>query len=182
MYAGGQGSRHVEHAQGAMSKRQHTLWIVGVLVGLLCLCALAFSWVAAGSFRVCTPQDAEDHLVKTIAALDGIVDLSIKLSTTLVGLGAALLIGLKPGLRLTFSIKVIVIIATLLLIQSALYAVWWRFGVAELWLNQCLELVDEARLDRRYQAHFYFFLAGLVSLGVLVIGAMFSEQASGDDR
>jgi hypothetical protein len=176
------GFGRVGDAHGTMRKRQHTIWIVGVLVGLLCLSALAYSWVAAGSFRVCTPQDAEDSFVKTIAALDSIVDLSIKLSTTLVGLGAALLIGLKSGLRLTFPIKVIVIIATLLLIQSALYAVWWRFGVAELWLNQCLELVDEARLDRRYQAHFYFFLAGLVSLGVLVIGAMFSEQTSGDDK
>jgi hypothetical protein len=118
---------------------------------------------------------------KAIAALDGIVDLGIKLSTTLVGLGAALLIGWKSGLKLTIPVKLIVIIASLLLIQSTLYAVWWRFGIAELWLNDCLELVAEPRLDRRYQAHFYFFLSGLISLGVLVVVAVISKMESGDD-
>jgi hypothetical protein len=164
-----------------VSKRHQTVWIVSAVVGLLCLSALIYSWVAGGSFTVCTPQDSNENMVKTIAALDGIVDLSIKLSTSLVGLGAALLVGWKTGLKLTFPIKIIIIIAALLMVQSALYAVWWRFGVAELWLNECLELVAQPRLDRRYQAHFYFFLAGLVSLGALVIGATFTEHASGDD-
>jgi hypothetical protein len=164
-----------------MNKRHQTIWLICVLAALAFLSGLAFSWVNAGSFGVCTPQDMDNNLIRTIAALDGIVDLSIKLSTSLVGVGAALLIGMKSGLRLTFSIKIIIIIATLLLIQSALYAVWWRFGIAELWLNECLELVAHPRLDRRYQAHFYFFLAGLVSLGALVLGALFSEQVSGDD-
>jgi hypothetical protein len=164
-----------------MNKRQQTIWIIGILGGLICLSAVAYFWVAAGSFKVCTPQESsQDTYAKTIGALDGIVDLGLKLSTSLVGLGAALLIGWKSGLKLTFAIKIIILIATLLLIQSALYAVWWRFGVAELWLNDCLELVAEPLLGRRYQAHFYFFLAGLVSLGVLVIGALFSEAASGD--
>jgi hypothetical protein len=164
-----------------VSKRQQTIWIIGILVGLLCLSALAYVWVAAGSFSVCTPQESQDAYAKTIAALDGIVDLGLKLSTTLVGVGAAVLIGWKTELKLTFSIRVIILLATLLLIQSALYAVWWRFGVAELWLNECLDLIDQPMLGRRYQAHFYFFLAGLLSLGVLVIGALFAEQASGDD-
>ena len=165
-----------------MTKRQQTIWIIGILVGLMCLSALAYFWVAAGSFSVCTPQESEDTYAKTIAALDGIVDLGLKLSTTLVGFGAALLIGWKSELELTFPIRVIILVATLLLIQSALYAVWWQFGVAELWLNNCLELVAQPMLGRRYQAHFYFFLAGLISLGVLVIGALFSEQAGGDDK
>jgi hypothetical protein len=164
-----------------VTKRQQTIWIIGILVGLICLSALAYSWVAAGSFSVCTPQESEDTYAKTIAALDGIVDLGMKLSTTLVGFGAALLIGWKSELELTFPIRVIILVSTLLLIQSALYAVWWRLGVAELWLNDCLELIAQPMLGRRYQAHFYFFLAGLLSLGVLVIGALFSEQAGGDD-
>jgi hypothetical protein len=164
-----------------LNKSKQTLWIVSLLIGLICLSVLAFVWVAAGSFKVCTPQQDVESYAKTIAALDGIVDLGLKLSTTLVGLGAALLIGWKSELKLTFAIRVIVLAATVFLIQSALYAVWWRFGIAELWLNDCLELIAEPMLGRRYQAHFYFFLAGLVSLGVLVIGALFAEQAAGDD-
>jgi hypothetical protein len=164
-----------------VTERKQTIWIIGILVGLICLSGLAYFWAAAGSFKVCTPQDSQDAYAKTIAALDGIVDLGLKLSTTLVGLGAALLIGWKSELKLTFAIRVIILVATLLLIQSALYAVWWRFGVAELWLNECLQLIDQPLLGRRYQAHFYFFFAGLLSLGVLVIGALFAEQASGGD-
>jgi hypothetical protein len=163
-----------------VNKRLQTIWVIGVLISLSCLSGLTYSWVAAGSFKVCTPQDS-DNYVKMVAALDSIVDLGIKLSTTLVGLGAALLIGWKSGLRLTFPIKVILIIASLLLIQSALYGVWWRFGIAELWLNDCLELVTQPRLGRRYEAHFYFFLSGLISLGALVIGTIFSERPGGDD-
>jgi hypothetical protein len=164
-----------------LDKRQQTLWIVGIFIGLIGLSVAAGFWVASGSFSVCTPQESQDIFAKTIAALDGIVDLGLKLSTTLVGLGAALLIGWKSGLKLTFPIRVIILVATLLLTQSALYAVWWRFGVAELWLNDCLELVAQPMLGRRFQAHFYFFLAGLLSLGVLVIGALFAEQTRGDD-
>jgi hypothetical protein len=163
-----------------VNKRRQTLWTIGILGGLICLSAVTYFWIAAGSFSVCTPQESVDPYAKTIAALDGIVDLGLKLSTSLVGLGAALLIGWKAGLKLTFPIKVMILIATLLLIQSALYAVWWRLGVAELWLNECLELVTQPRLGRRYEAHFYFSLAGLISLGVLVIGALFSEQGDGD--
>jgi hypothetical protein len=163
-----------------VNKRQQTIFIV-VLTGLIGLSVLAYLWVASGSFSVCTPGEPAEGYAKTIAALDGIVDLGLKLSTTLVGLGAAVLIGWKSGLKLTFPVKILILVATLLLVQSALYAVWWRFGIAELWLNDCIELVAQPQLGRRYQAHFYFFLAGLVSMGALVIGALFSEHA-GDDK
>jgi hypothetical protein len=165
-----------------VKKHQEKIWIAGILVALVCLSFLAYLWVAAGSFRVCTPQQSQDNLEKTVNALDSIIDLGLKLSTTLVGLGAALLLGWRTELKLTFSVKIILLLSTFFLIQSALYAVWWRFGVAQLWLNDCLELVAESRLGRRWEAHFYFFLAGLLSLGLLVIGTLFSEQATGDDK
>jgi hypothetical protein len=55
--------------------------------------------------------------------------------------------------------------------QSALYAVWWRLGVATSWLNKCPNLVVESYMQRRYEAHLWFFLLGLISLGVLVFVA-----------
>jgi len=60
--------------------------------------------------------------------------------------------------------------------QSALYAVWWRFGIATSWLNKCLNLVDEDFMQRRYEAHLGFFLLGLFSLGVLVFVAAFARR------
>ena len=137
-----------------------------------------FSDRLLGSFNVCT-EGTDEIYQKTIAALDAIVELSVKLSTTLIGLGAALLIGLKTGLRFTPVTKLITITAVLFFAQSALYAVLWRLGVAELWLNKCLELVSQDILTRPYQAHFGFFLAGLLALGALVVIAAFGVRESG---
>jgi hypothetical protein len=164
-----------------MAKHQKLIWPIVTLSAVILLSALLYYWVREGSFKVCTPQAPEEKYQKTIAALDAIVDLGLRLSTTLVGLGAALLIGLKSGLKLTGPIKILIIVSAVFFVQSALYAVWWRFGIAELWLNECLELVSEPWLDRRYQAHFYFFLAGLLSIGVLVISAVFAVPDMGED-
>jgi hypothetical protein len=111
-----------------------------------------------------------------------VVDLGIKMSTTLAGLGAALLLGLKSGLRTTRLTKLFVLFGTVLFVESALYAVWWRMGIAELWLNGCLALVAENRLMYRFYAHFYLFLAALVALGFVVLCAAFanSENEKGD--
>src|SRR5262249_52868280 len=128
-----------------------------------------FVWNA--SFGACVRGNLAENYQKTISALDGTVDLGLKLSTTLVGFGAALLIGIKDSVRMTPTLRVLVLVSTLLFAQSALYGVWWRLGVAESWLNECLNLVTEPNLKQRYLAHFDFFLAGLISLGFVVIAA-----------
>jgi hypothetical protein len=44
-------------------------------------------------------------------------------------------------------------------------------GVAELWLNECFSIVAKPRLTLRYDAHFYFFFTGLLSMALVVFGA-----------
>ena len=146
---------------------------------LLVISALVACWVASGSFKVCVGE-VDDQFQKTIGALDGVAELSVTLSTTLIGVGVALLIGLKTGLRLTFLTKIIIITAAFFLAQSAFYAVLWRWRVANLWLNKCLELITEPLLTRPYQAHVYFFMAGFVALFILVVVAAFSSKESGE--
>jgi hypothetical protein len=141
-------------------------------------------WVLLGAFGACVSGDTGESFQKTIAALDGIADLGLKLSTSLVGLGAALLIGLKSGLTLTAPVRASLIVSMLMFTQSALYAVWWRMGIATSWLNECLNLVVEEYMQRRYEAHLGFFLVGLFSLGVLVLVAAQArreEPSSGGD-
>ena len=143
-----------------------------IVVGLVIVASLVVCWfVWNAPFGACVRGDLGENYQKTISALDGTVDLGLKLSTTLVGFGAALLIGIKDSVRMTPTLRVLVLVSTLLFAQSALYGVWWRLGVAESWLNECLNLVIEPRLKARYLAHFYFFLVGLVSLGLVVIAA-----------
>lgn len=157
--------------------------VVLILVGS----SAVYVWVASGSAFVCTPLDDPSKVekyAKTIAALDQVVDLGIKLSTTLAGLGAALLLGLKAGMRSTPVMRLCILFSTILFVQSALYAIWWRTGIAELWLNDCPTLVAETRLQYRFNAHFYLFVGGLISIGLLVIGAIFTTptepSTSGD--
>jgi hypothetical protein len=156
-------------------------WGTWAPIGGTAIVSLAvLAWVAAGTFRVCVPPKlgtSVDHYVKMFAALDAIVDLDIKLATTLTGLGAAILLGLRSGVALTNTIRVWILAASLLFALSALCALWWRFHVAEMWLNNCLDIVTEARSMRRFQAHFYFFGLGLFALGIVVVRAAFRSNS-----
>ena len=161
------------------------LAFVIVILGLAALVSGAtYFYVQTGATFVCVPT--EEHAVieryaKAIAEMDEVVDLGLKLSTALSGLGAALLIGLKSGLRLNPIVRCCTFFATALFVQSALYAVWWRTGVAELWLNDCVGLISEPRLSYRFHAHFYFFVGGLISLGLVVVAALVVPPSSTED-
>lgn len=140
------------------------------------LCLAVFLWVSAAPF-VCVSGGLGDNFQKTITVVDGTVDLGVKFSTTLVGLGAALLLGLKSGLTLTRGTRILLLLSITLFLQSALYGIWWRFGIADAWLNTCLNLLTEQPMQRRYMMHFLFFVFGLGSLGILAIFAAFARPS-----
>jgi hypothetical protein len=142
---------------------------------------LIFHLVQSGSQHVCTPPTPEADIEKydkIIRELGEVVDLGIKLSTASAGLGAALILGLKSGLRTSTLVNFLVFLAIALFVQSALYAVWWRMGIAELWLNDCIPLVADNRFQYRFEAQVYLFVAGLISLALIVIGALFTTPQS----
>jgi hypothetical protein len=147
------------------------------ITALLIICAAIYGIVGSAGFGACVQGSITESLKETVKALDSTVDLGIKLSTTLVGLAAALLIGLKTGVRLTPTLRLLLFLCIILFTQSALYAVWWRLGIAEIWMNECLNLLAEPRILYRYWAHYYFMLAGLLSFGVLVSAAAFAAPS-----
>jgi hypothetical protein len=97
-----------------------------------------------------TPGSETTRHQEAIKSLDAVADIGIKLSTTLVGLGAAILLGFKSGLTLTTPIRAFILLAIMCFLESALYAVLWRMRIAELWINDCLGLVVEPRLQYRF--------------------------------
>lgn len=155
-----------------MAVNVRALWM---LIGLALAASIGiYGWVESGSsFKVCVPTEgaATTQHEEAIKSLDAIADVGIKLSTTLVGIGAAVLLGFKSGLTLTTSIRAFILLATMCFLESALYAVLWRMRIAEIWINDCLGLVVEPRLQYRFAAHFAFFLAGLFCLAFLVVSA-----------
>jgi hypothetical protein len=160
-----------------MERAKMSVWIAIILYVLI---SIAISWwVESGSaFNVSVPTEGEatKQYEQAIKALDGIADVGIKLATTLVGVGAAVFLGFKSGLILTTRIRILILFATACFLQSALYAVLWRMRIAELWVNNSLDLLSAPRLQYRFEAHFLFFLAGLAFLGMLVVSAALTEQ------
>src|ERR1043165_3727383 len=119
-----------------MAVNRLALWFV-IVAGLL-VSAGIYVWVDSGSkFAVCVPTEGASTIQheQAIKSLDAVADVGIKLATTLVGLGAAILLGFKSGLTLTTPIRAFILLATICFLESALYAVLWRFRIAELWIN-----------------------------------------------
>jgi hypothetical protein len=149
------------------------------LVGLALLFVLSFviyQYVGSGTFDVCAVAEFKEEQKKTIASLDAIVDLSLKLSTTLVGFGAAALIGLKSGLKLSSLVRFSIVVATIFFAESALYAIWWRLGIAEVFYNECFKLISSPRLQLRFSWHLYFFTLGLFAMTVIVLEVLFRPR------
>jgi hypothetical protein len=157
--------------------RTKLIWTAIILCAIVSIAV--FWWVeSSSSFKVTVPTEGEaaKPYEQAIKALDSIADVGIKLATTLVGVGAAVFLGFKTGLILTTRIRILLLLATACFLQSALYAVLWRMSVAELWINNTLDLLSAPRLQYRFEAHFLFFLAGLACLGVLIVTAALAAQ------
>src|ERR1700683_2771596 len=97
----------VRQAQGIVRKCGNGPARIVVTAGLLV--GAGWIWTMEGSF-VCVVSEPSDRFLKTIVALDGIADLGLKFSTSLVGFAAALLIGLKSGLSLTAPVRTSLIV------------------------------------------------------------------------
>ncbi|WP_292574748.1 hypothetical protein [Mesorhizobium sp.] len=141
--------------------------IVGTIVGV----ATIVVYAEAPGFHVgvCSTDTAVDQFQKTVEFLDSIIQLGITLSTGLIGLGAALLLGLQGNLRPTPWSIAVLSGSMLCLAQTVLYGIWWKSGIANLWFNSCWEKIDADFLQYRYSASFEFFMGGILLIGVLVV-------------
>ena len=139
-----------------------------------------WSWGANGEFGACVKGSMSDQLQKTIAVLDGTIDLGIKLSTSLVGAGAALLVGITASVKLTRWVRVLILVAVLFFGQSAGAAVFWKLRVANSWLNECLNLVSEQILQRLFLTSYAFFFLGLATSLLMVCFAAYAWEGAGN--
>jgi hypothetical protein len=136
------------------------------------LSAIALFWALNGDAGICIKGETSDFLQKMAAALDGTVELGLKLSTALIGGGIAILIGISSGAHMSPRSRTILLIAMLLFGESALLGVWWRLGIANAWFNECLNLISATSMQRLFNGSLYFFLAGLaVALLTILMAA-----------
>lgn len=132
--------------------------------------------VSAADFAACAKSDTSYFAKSAVEVLSGIVDLNITLATTLIGLGAALIIGLNNQVRVTPLVSLLVLSAIVAFSQSVVYALWWKTRVAFSWFSECPTLLSSAFVQRPYSWHIYFFVAGLVLLGVMVCSVIADQS------
>jgi hypothetical protein len=141
-------------------------------------CSVAvWVWAAFGSFSACA-IGTSDAVQKTVAILDSTVDLGVKISITVVGAGAALLIGFKQGIDLTPWLKFLLVLSSALFGQSALAGVVWKLRIANSWMNNCLNLVAEPITQRWFYASLGFFIAGILIALALIFFVALSQETT----
>lgn len=145
---------------------------VGILLAVTVASGLIWYNVLAADYGVCVRGMSGDYFDKALTALDSNVELGIKLSVGIVGVGGALLLGLKSGIDMPRWMKAILVTALLCFTQSALFGAWWRLGVANGWLNECPNLVREPRMTEIYRSAFAMFIMGLGALMMLLIAVV----------
>lgn len=137
---------------------------------------VVLGWAFSGDVAVCVRGQAGEYLQKTAQALDGTIDLELKLSVSLIGGGIALLIGLKTGVPFTPTSRTALLIAIILLGESVLLAINWRLHLANAWFNECLNILSGNMAQRMFNSSLYFFFAGLVAAFVMVIIAINQKE------
>ena len=161
--------------QTGLLARQGVLWgnmsirpvIVAVVAAFFVACAVigVNFWIP---LDVCNRGGPDEPYKQTVEFLSGILELGLSLSTALVGLSAALLIGLQGSLKLNRLSMSVVLIAMICLASAIVCGVLWKFQIANLWFNACYHLVSTSRIQSFYQAHFMFFLSGVILIGIVV--------------
>jgi len=142
---------------------------LAAVLGVIILASGAYwIWGQSAEAVVCVVGEDEVRYEKTAEFLSGIVDLTLALSTSLVSLGAALLIGLHSGVRLTVTTSAVLLAALAALAQSAGYGVLWKLQLANLWFNECYNLIASPDVQWLYQSHFVFLIGGIAAIAILV--------------
>jgi hypothetical protein len=149
-----------------------------IFVGVTAVaCVGAWVWILGNEYGGCEKGEVRELLQKTIATLDNTIELGLKLSVSLVAAGAALLVGLRTGVRMTPWVRALLLVSIFLFGQSALAGVLWRLQIANAWFNECLPLVADARVQALFRGSFDFFIAGLIAaLALVAVAAPISDR------
>jgi small-conductance mechanosensitive channel len=146
-------------------------WSATIIVGgsIVIYSLWRFLKVPAMHVGICNTVVSSEQYQKTVEFLDSIIQLGLTLATGLIGLVAALMIGLQGSLRMTPWNVTFLAGSVVCLAQAILYGVWWKVGIANLWFNECWEKIDADFLQYRYSTSYEFFMLGVVLIGILVV-------------
>lgn len=133
------------------------------------------SYFLQSRVELCVVGFEQERYEKTAEFLSGVLDLSLALSTGLVSLGAALLIGLHTGITLTLRGIIILLMSLVAFAESAAYGIFWKIQLANIWFNECYNQIASPHVQDVYQAHFILLMVGILLVSVLIVNISFDR-------
>ena len=145
------------------------------LVAAVCFSGWVFWQVESTALSACPVQKEATSLHETTRViLTSIIDFDIALATTLVGLTAALLLGVNKAFKLTPWAVILLLYAIGSFTQAAIYSTYWKSRVALVWYAGCPSSLVSDFVQRPYTWHVNFFLLGVLALSVMVVAVSFA--------
>ncbi|RZS88014.1 hypothetical protein EV217_0392 [Phyllobacterium myrsinacearum] len=143
--------------------------IWGVLAAAILVWFYFFKEVLHADSRLCSVSDITPNIENTLAYLNGVVDLSMTIASALVGLGAALLLGIQGNVRLTPWRLTFISLSMACFTQAFWYGIWWKLRMADVMINGCWNKLTSALIQQPYVTHLGFMVAGVIFLAALII-------------
>ena len=102
----------------------------------------------------------------------------LTLSTTLVALEAAVLLGFQKGLKLTRNRRTFILASTGAFVFAAYLALLWKSRLGNILYQGCPTLLADSTMTSPFIAASYAFLAGLVLIGVVVSSGALQKEGT----
>jgi len=118
---------------------------------------------------------------KTVEFLNGMIELGLTLSTGLIALSAALLLGIQGPVKVTRGVLNVLCLSVFFLCQSVLYGFLWKFRVSKLWFNECWQKLDSTALQSVYTAHYVMLFSGILFFSLLVVWVALNRMQTAQD-
>ncbi len=151
------------------------------LAAVLILGAVAIAWCWTQPFGACAVGSAGEGVKLGLSQNADTVKQLLTLSTGLAALGCAIALGLKEGPRLTRAGRILLLAGTCCFMLSAYFALLWQSWLAEVYYLDCPSLIGQPVMRFPFIAQTYFFIFGLVMVGLLVLSATFGSEMEKDD-
>jgi hypothetical protein len=145
--------------------------LIGIALSIIYVVATSAIFINTSGLDVgiCVVDGVTESQKTTVEFINGLVDLQMSLSTGIVALIIALLVGIQGNIRVTPTVAFVAFWSATSFGISILYGIWWKMHVANLWFNECLTLVGSKLVQAVNEWHFWYMIAGFVLIAGLVL-------------
>jgi hypothetical protein len=127
-------------------------------------------------------ESLSESLKLAIEHYSGTVNQVLTLSTALVGLGGAVLLGMKDLTNLTKASRILILASTTSFAFSAYFALVWQSWLGWFLFNDCPTSISQPVMKVPFLADTYFFVIGLVLMAGVVLTAVFARPSQGNSN